>query len=77
MRVLFAGSPEIAVPAVAAVVRDHDVVGVLTNPEAAKGRGLRAVRTPVAEAAADLIPETPILAFERLGSEAREAAAAL
>lgn len=77
MRVLFAGSPEIAVPALAAVVRDHDIVGVLTNPEAAKGRGLRAVPTPVAEAAADLIPDMPILAFERLGAEARQAAAAL
>ncbi len=77
MRVLFAGSPEIAVPAFAAVLRDHDVVGVLTNPEAPKGRGLREVRTPVAEAAADMIPEAPILAFERLGAEAREAVAAL
>lgn len=77
MRVLFAGSPEIAVPSLAAVVRDHDVVGVLTNPAAPKGRGLREVRTPVEEAAADLIPETPILAFDRLGPEAREAVAAL
>lgn len=77
MRVLFAGSPEIAVPAFAAVLRDHDVVGVLTNPEAPKGRGLREVRTPVAEAAADMIPEAPILSFERLGAEAREAVAAL
>ncbi len=77
MRVLFAGSPEIAVPALAAVVRDHDLVGVLTNPDAPKGRGLREVRTPVAEAAADLTPEVPVLAFDHLGAESREAVAAL
>ena len=77
MRVLFAGSPEIAVPSLAAVVRDHDLVGTLTNPDAPKGRGLRKIRTPVAEAAADLAPEAPILAFDHLGPEAREAVAAL
>lgn len=77
MRVLFAGSPSIAVPSLAAVVRDHDLVGVLTNPEAPKGRGLREVRTPVAEAAADLAPEVPVLAFDRLGAESREAVSAL
>ncbi|HSV56033.1 MAG TPA: methionyl-tRNA formyltransferase [Magnetospirillaceae bacterium] len=77
MRVLFAGSPEITVPAMAAVVRDHDLVGVLTNPQAPKGRGLRASPTPVARAAADLVPGVPILEFERLGPEARQAVAAL
>ena len=77
MRVLFAGSPEIAVPAFAATVRDHDMVGVLTNPAAPKGRGLRSVPTPVAEAAADMVPEVPILTFNHLGAEARGAVAAL
>lgn len=77
MRVLFAGSPEIAVPAFASTVRDHDIVGVLTNPDAPKGRGLCCCRTPVAEAAAELVPEAPILTFDHLGAEAREAVAAL
>ncbi len=75
MRVLFAGSPEIAVPALAAVSARHQVVGVLTNPPAAKGRGLCLSCTPVADAAAAL--GVPILAPERLGPVEREAIAAL
>ncbi len=74
MRILFAGSPEIAVPSLAAVVRDHDLVGVLTNPDAPRGRGLCCCRTPVAEAAEELLPGIPILSFERLDAEARRAA---
>jgi methionyl-tRNA formyltransferase len=77
MRVLFAGSPEIAVPAFSSTVRDHDIVGVLTNPDAPKGRGLGKSRTPIAEAAAELTPEAPVLTFEHLGAEARDAVAAL
>jgi methionyl-tRNA formyltransferase len=79
MRVLFAGSPEIAVPSLRAVAESAKLVGVLTNPESQKGRGLAASATPVALAAAD--PEighgAPILTFDHLGSEAREAVAAL
>jgi len=77
MRVLFAGSPEIAVPAFAATVRDHDIVGVLTNPDAPKGRGLCSSCTPVASASAELLPEAPILSLNHLGAEAREAVKAL
>ena len=40
MRVLFAGSPDIAVPSLIRVSFEHEIVGVLTNPESAKGRGL-------------------------------------
>jgi methionyl-tRNA formyltransferase len=76
--VLFAGSPDIAVPSLIRVSFEHEIVGVLTNPESAKGRGLALAGTPVAEAAFDLFGEkVPILAPECLGSEAREAVAAL
>ena len=64
MRVLFAGSPEIAVPALAAIAAGHELVGVLTNPPSAKGRGLCLSCTPVADAAASL--GVPILSPERL-----------
>jgi len=79
MRVLFAGSPEIAVPALRALASSpHSVVGVLTNPEAKTGRGLRLSDTPVAEAAVELWGKTvPILTFESLKTEAREAISAL
>ncbi len=75
MRVLFAGSPEIAVPALEAVAARHSVVAVLTNPPSAKGRGLCLSCTPVAAAAAAL--GIPVLSPERLGPAEREAVAAL
>lgn len=49
MRVLFAGTPEIAVPSAQAVLdAGHDVVGVLTRPPARQGRGRRLVSSAVA-----------------------------
>lgn len=77
MRVLFAGSPSIAVPSLEALAASrHSVVGVLTNPESAAGRGLKIARTPVAEASGRLFgTSVPVFAFEHLGSEARQAIA--
>jgi methionyl-tRNA formyltransferase len=78
MRILFAGSPVIAVPSLVRLSVEHQVVGVLTNPESAQGRGLAVSRTPVAETATSLFGDgVPLLAFERLGAEARAAVAAL
>jgi methionyl-tRNA formyltransferase len=77
MRILFAGSPEIAVPSLLAVGKAFELVGVLTNPPAPKGRGLAPAPTPVAQAAAEHFPGVPILAPERLGPPEREAVAAL
>lgn len=78
MRVLFAGSPVIAVPSLVRLSVEHEVVGVLTNPESAQGRGLAVARTAVAEIAAAIFGDrVPVLAFERLGAEARAAVAAL
>jgi methionyl-tRNA formyltransferase len=55
---------------------ETEIVGILTNPESPKGRGLSASATPVAEAAASLFQgAVPVLAFERLGAEAREVVA--
>jgi len=78
VRVLFAGSPDIAVPSLVRLSFEHEIVGVLTNPESQRGRGLSAEGTAVAAAAEALSRgAVPILAFERLGAEAREAVAAL
>jgi len=52
MRVLFAGTPEVAVPALRAVLASrHEVVAVLTRPDAPAGRGRRLTPSPVAETA--------------------------
>jgi methionyl-tRNA formyltransferase len=52
MRVVFAGTPEVALPSLAAIAASsHDLVGVVTRPDAASGRGRTMSRSPVAEAA--------------------------
>jgi methionyl-tRNA formyltransferase len=54
MRVLFAGTPEAAVPALAALLDSpHEVVAVLTRPDAPAGRGRRLTPSPVAQVALD------------------------
>ncbi len=75
MRVLFAGSPEIALPALRRISATQIVAGVLTNPESVSGRGLAPTATPVARCATEL--GIPVLSFERLGPESRAAVAAL
>ncbi len=51
MRVVFAGTPEVALPALAAVAASaHELVGVVTRPDAPTGRGRRLAPSPVAEA---------------------------
>ncbi|MFN3340961.1 MAG: methionyl-tRNA formyltransferase, partial [Dietzia sp.] len=55
MRVVFAGTPEVAVPALDAVAESgHDLVGVVTRPDAPAGRGRRLVASPVAQRAVEL-----------------------
>jgi methionyl-tRNA formyltransferase len=49
MRLVFAGTPEVALPALRALIDSprHDVVAVVTRPDAPAGRGRRLVRSPV------------------------------
>jgi methionyl-tRNA formyltransferase len=55
MRVVFAGTPEAAVPTLDAVAEsDHELVGVVTRPDAPAGRGRRLVSSPVAQRAEEL-----------------------
>jgi methionyl-tRNA formyltransferase len=52
MRLLFAGTPAVAVPALEALLASpHDVIAVLTRPDAPSGRGRRLTPSPVAEVA--------------------------
>jgi methionyl-tRNA formyltransferase len=55
MRVVFAGTPEVALPALEAIAAsDHDLVGVVTRPDAPSGRGRKLVASPVARRAEEL-----------------------
>ncbi len=59
MRLLFAGTPEVAVPSLRTLIDSpHDVVAVLTRPDAPVGRGRRLVASPVAALARDVGIET-------------------
>jgi methionyl-tRNA formyltransferase len=55
VRIVFAGTPEPALPALDALVAsDHDVVAVVTRPDAPRGRGRTLHPSPVAARAAEL-----------------------
>ncbi len=70
MRILFAGSPAIAIPTLAILHRTGNLVGVLTNPDRPQGRGKRLQGTPVKGKALEL--GVPVYTFESLKKEARE-----
>ena len=55
MRVVFAGTPEVALPALDAIADSaHELVGVVTRPDAPSGRGRKLTESPVAARAAEL-----------------------
>ncbi|NUR17127.1 MAG: methionyl-tRNA formyltransferase [Dermatophilaceae bacterium] len=55
MRVVFAGTPEAAVPSLDAVAASsHELVGVVTRPDAPSGRGRRLEPSPVRRRAEEL-----------------------
>jgi methionyl-tRNA formyltransferase len=55
MRVVFAGTPEVALPALDAVAASsHELVGVVTRPDAPAGRGRRLTASPVAQRGEEL-----------------------
>ena len=65
MRLVFAGTPQAAVPSLQALIDSprHEVVAVLTRPDAPTGRGRRLAASPVAELAASL--DIPVLRPQR------------
>lgn len=91
LRILFAGTPEIALVALDAIIAAGGVrtanaaasdtgapcelVGVLTNPDRPAGRSRQPIPSPVAARARELA--LPCLQFERLDGAARAAVAAL
>ena len=70
-KILFAGTPDIAVPLLKKLASEFEVVGVLTAVDKRQGRSDALVPSPVKLAASEL--NLPVLQFESLKSEAREA----
>jgi methionyl-tRNA formyltransferase len=55
MRLVFAGTPEVALPSLDALAASgHELVGVVTRPDAPAGRGRKLVASPVAQRAEEL-----------------------
>jgi len=87
MKVIFAGSPLIAVPALEAIIAEHEIIlaGVLTNPDTSKGRSGKLEPTDVGAVAEKISkqffaagkPALEILKPEKLDSAVREQIAAL
>jgi methionyl-tRNA formyltransferase len=78
MRILFAGSPDIAVPSLKALAESRsgfEIAGVLTNPDSSQKRGAEPIPTAVGAAAA--LRGIPVLKPEKLDQAARDAVSAL
>ncbi|MSR97395.1 methionyl-tRNA formyltransferase [Arthrobacter sp. BL-252-APC-1A] len=76
MRVLFAGTPAVAVPSLDALITaGFDVVGVLTRPDAPLGRKRVFTPSPVAARAAEL--DLPTIKADRIDDDAVAAISAL
>ena len=55
MRLVFAGTPEVALPSLRAIAGSrHELVGVVTRPDAPAGRGRKLTPSPVAALAVEL-----------------------
>ncbi|MGW0035631.1 methionyl-tRNA formyltransferase [Gordonia sp. NPDC003376] len=67
MRIVFAGTPEVAVPSLRRLVEgpEHEVIGVISRPDAVSGRGRKVHRAPVAELAD--AHGIPVITPRRLG----------
>ena len=75
MRVFFAGTPDIAVPSLVKLSEEHQVVGVLTNPDRGCGRGREVRCCPVKVKADEL--GIPTFQPEKLDSDFIERVRAL
>ena len=51
MKIIFAGTPQFAVSALAALLKEHQVVAVLTQPDRPSGRGMHLTASPVKQLA--------------------------
>ena len=51
MNIVFMGTPEFAVPSLEAMINNHNVLGVFTQPDRPKGRGKKLAFSAVKEVA--------------------------
>ncbi|MFB2582014.1 methionyl-tRNA formyltransferase [Herbiconiux sp. P15] len=75
MRLVFAGTPAVAVPSLQALAAVHDVAAVITRVDAPLGRKRVLTPSPVADEASSL--DLPVIKANRLDDEVTAAVAAL
>ncbi|GGD78549.1 methionyl-tRNA formyltransferase [Microbacterium murale] len=75
MRLVFAGTPAAAIPTLRTLARQHEILAVVTRPDAPLGRKRVLTPSPVAQAAEDL--GLPVIKAARLDDEATGRIAAL
>lgn len=75
MRIVFAGTPAVAVPTLRRLATDHEVAAVITRPDAPLGRKRILTPSPVAVAAVEL--GLPVIKAARLDDDATARVAAL
>ncbi len=66
MKLWFFGSGAFGLPTLARLAGEHDVVGVVTQPDRPAGRGRKLAANPVAAWAAERLPDAPIIKAERV-----------
>ncbi len=64
MKIVFMGTPEYAVPSLEALIKEHEVCAVVSQPDRPAGRGKQTLLTPVKAAA--LKANIPVLQPERV-----------
>ncbi|MBA2653682.1 MAG: methionyl-tRNA formyltransferase [Gammaproteobacteria bacterium] len=61
LKVVFAGTPEFALPTLQALLASHEICSVYTKPDSPSGRGLKLTFSPVKQFVIDNCPSIPIL----------------
>ncbi len=64
------GTPEFAIPSLEAVNGNHEIVGVISQPDRPRGRGNVVVPSPLKKRAIEL--DLPVYTFEKIGVEGVE-----
>ena len=67
MRIVFMGTPDFAVPSLEICHRNHQVVGVISQPDRPRGRGKAVTFSPLKQRAVEL--GLDVFTFEKIGVE--------
>ena len=75
MKIIFAGTPQFAASALAALIKEHQIIAVLTQPDRPSGRGMHLTASPVKQLA--LQHNLPVLQPASLKTEEAQKAISL